>query len=69
MTTRKRSARNVAPQVDPTTYEVGTWAGQPNFGCPFCPYRTLEGPALIVAHIASDHRQQAIQAIQISQEV
>lgn len=65
MTTRKRgSARNAAPSVDAMTYEVGTWSGIANYGCPFCPYRTLEGAALVVAHIASDHREQAIQASQ-----
>jgi len=62
---RRRSARNLAP--DPETYQVGTWSGIPNYGCPFCPVRTLEGTALIVAHIASDHRAQAIQTA--SQEV
>lgn len=61
MTTRS-SKKRPAPQPD--TYEVGTWAGHPNFGCPFCPYRTLDGPAHVVAHIASDHRDQAIQAPQ-----
>ena len=54
--TRKRSAR----KVDAETYRVGDWAGHPNFGCPFCPYRTLEGASHVVAHIASDHREQAI---------
>ncbi len=34
--TRKRSARNVEPKVEPETYRVGDWAGHPNFGCPFC---------------------------------
>lgn len=65
MTTRKpRPARNAPPSPDAETYLAGTWSGIPNYGCPFCPYRTLEGPALIVAHIASDHREQAIQAPQ-----
>lgn len=65
MTIRKpRRARNVPPAPDPETYLAGTWSGIPNYGCPFCPYRTLEGTALIVAHVASDHRQQAIQAPQ-----
>lgn len=61
MTSRKRvSARNAAPTVDPETYQVGEWAGHPNYGCPFCPYRTLEGASHVVAHIATDHREQAI---------
>lgn len=58
--TRRLSARKPAP--DPETYQVGTWSGIANYGCPFCPYRTLEGAALVVAHIATDHREQAIQA-------
>lgn len=55
-----RSRRVKEPVPEPDTYEVGTWAGHRNFGCPFCPYRTLEGTAHVVAHIASDHRDQAI---------
>lgn len=66
MTTRKRSARNasrdVAPKVDPETYEVGTWAGIPNFGCPLCPFRTLDGTAVVVTHIADVHRTELSQA-------
>lgn len=65
MTSRTRTRRAArAPEPDPETYQVGTWSGFPNYGCPFCPYRTLTGTALVVAHIASDHREQAIQASQ-----
>lgn len=60
-TSRKpRSARNAAPKPDPQTYEVGTWTGIPNYGCPFCLFRTLAGTGDVVAHIATDHRNQAI---------
>lgn len=59
-TTKRRSTRNRAPKVDPETYEVGTWSGVPNFGCPFCDYRSLAGTAEIVTHIAFHHRDQAI---------
>lgn len=65
MTPRKAlSAVSAAPIPDPETYQAGSWSGIPNFGCPFCPYRTLDGAALVVAHIATDHRTQAIQASQ-----
>lgn len=59
MTTRRRSARKLAPpSPDPETYQAGTWSGVPNFVCPYCPYATLDGTALVVAHIASEHRAQ-----------
>lgn len=60
----RRSARKAAPEPDSETYQVGTWSGIPNYGCPFCPFRSLatdhSGTAVVVAHIASDHREQAI---------
>ena len=64
MTRARRSPRTAPAAPDPVTYQVGTWAGIPNYGCPFCPYRVLEGTAHVVAHIASAHREQAIQASQ-----
>lgn len=64
MTARNRSARIRAPKVDPETYEVGTWAGIPNYGCPLCPFRTLDGAALVVAHLADVHRTELSQANQ-----
>ncbi len=57
---RRRSARNAPPVPDPETYEVGTWAGKPNYGCPFCTFRTLDGAGEVVTHIALLHRAQAI---------
>lgn len=56
----KRSARTRAPKPEAETYECGQWSGYTNYGCPFCEFRTLEGTALVVAHIASDHREEAI---------
>lgn len=53
---RRRSARNPEPE----TYQVDDWSGIPNFGCPFCEFRTLAGTADVVAHIAFHHREQAI---------
>jgi hypothetical protein len=37
------------PTMQP--YQVGWWDGYPNFGCPFCLYRTLEGTRAVEAHI------------------
>ena len=62
MTTKRRSARNVPRQPDPETYQIGTWAGLPNYGCPLCPYATLEGTGLVVTHIATVHRAQLSEA-------
>ena len=60
-TPRQRSARNAPARPDPDTYQVGEWAGRPNYGCPFCAsFRTLDGAAEVVAHIALLHRPQAI---------
>jgi hypothetical protein len=61
MTTRRRSARSDAARPDLETYLIGTWAGRPNYGCPFCAsFRTLDGAAEVVTHIALLHRSQAI---------
>lgn len=57
---KRRSPGNAAPAPDPETYQVGTWHGKPNYGCPFCPHRTLDGTADVVTHIAERHRMQAI---------
>lgn len=34
---------------------VGSWAGKPNYGCPACQFRTLEGSAAVDEHIHSVH--------------
>ena len=60
-TKRARSARNAPARPDPETYQIGTWAGRPNYGCPFCAsFRTLDGASEVVAHIALVHRSEAI---------
>lgn len=66
---RRRSARN-APELPPEhQVHVGTWHGIPNYLCPYCPFAVLDtdgldGEALVVAHIAELHRQQAIESAQ-----
>lgn len=57
-TKTKQPARPVAAE----TYQIGEWAGHPNYGCPYCPFATLDGTALVVAHIATVHRDQLSQA-------
>lgn len=31
------------------------WAGLDNYGCPYCPYSTLQGEDLVQAHILQVH--------------
>lgn len=68
---RRRSARKDPAAAE--DFQVGAWAGHPNYGCPFCGFATLGSPEIsgtaeVVAHIAFFHRDQAIAAATQSTE-
>ena len=44
----------VAASVRNEPYLVGEWAGKPNYGCPFCPFKTISGPGEVELHILSE---------------
>lgn len=39
------------PLAEPGEFYVGLWCGIPNYGCPYCLYRTLEGSGAVELHI------------------
>lgn len=39
------------PLAEPGEYYIGLWSGLPNYGCPYCPYATLDGPGQVELHI------------------
>jgi hypothetical protein len=39
-------------QAEPSEpYRVGEWSGRPNYGCPWCSYKTIEGSGAVELHI------------------
>lgn len=36
-------------------YRMGEWSGIPNFGCPRCAFRTLQGNAVVAEHYFTAH--------------
>lgn len=51
---------SVTPPSEPPApadelHRAGQWAGMPNYGCPYCGYRTLDGTASVKDHILRGH--------------
>ncbi len=47
------------PEPDFGEYFIGYWHEFRNYGCPHCPYATLEGPGAVNSHILERHLAQA----------
>jgi hypothetical protein len=40
---------------EPEPFLIGTWHGMPNYGCPHCEYKTVQGFPDVAWHIRDAH--------------
>jgi len=56
------TAAGAAVLVADGEYQIGTWSGLPNYGCPYCPFTAVKtdgtGDALIYDHISKTHPEE-----------
>lgn len=43
---------------EPLGYTIGTWGNHPRWACDLCPFDTLDGLPVMLAHIAEAHTPQ-----------
>lgn len=48
------------PTPEPELFRVADWSGLPNYGCPYCEWKTLSGANDVMFHIDGYHRDQAL---------
>lgn len=50
-------------EVKAESFFVGYWKKHKQYGCPYCQFRTLNGPKVVVRHIADTHIKTTVSSV------